>query len=31
VDKFQDQQAPVVIYTMATSQPEDALRGMKFI
>ena len=27
VDKFQGQQAPVVIYSMATSSPEDAPRG----
>lgn len=31
VDKFQGQQAPVVIYTMATSRPEDAPRGMEFL
>jgi uncharacterized protein len=31
VDKFQGQQAPVVIYSMATSQPEDAPRGMEFL
>jgi uncharacterized protein len=31
VDKFQGQQAPVVIYTMATSHPEDAPRGMDFL
>ena len=31
VDKFQGQQAPVVIYTMATSSPEDAPRGMEFL
>jgi len=30
VDKFQGQEAPVVIYTMATSRPEDAPRGMSF-
>src|SRR5205823_3845690 len=28
VDKFQGQEAPVVIYSMATSTPEDAPRGM---
>ena len=28
VDKFQGQQAPVVIYSMATSRPEDAPRRM---
>jgi len=31
VDKFQGQEAPVVIYTMATSAPEDAPRGMEFL
>ncbi|MGE0592168.1 MAG: TM0106 family RecB-like putative nuclease [Vicinamibacterales bacterium] len=31
VDKFQGQQAPVVIYTMATSRPEDAPRGLEFL
>jgi uncharacterized protein len=31
VDKFQGQQAPVVIYSMATSAPEDAPRGMEFL
>jgi uncharacterized protein len=31
VDKFQGQQAPVVVYTMATSRPEDAPRGMEFL
>jgi uncharacterized protein len=31
VDKFQGQQAPVVIYSMATSTPEDAPRGMEFL
>ena len=31
VDKFQGQQAPVSIYTMATSRPEDAPRGMSFL
>ena len=30
VDKFQGQQAPVVFYSMATSTPEDAPRGMEF-
>ena len=28
VDKFQGQEAPIVIYSMATSRPEDAPRGM---
>src|SRR5262249_42795775 len=31
VDKFQGQQAPVVVYSMATSRPEDAPRGMEFL
>ena len=31
VDKFQGQQAPVSIYTMATSRPEDAPRGIDFL
>ncbi len=31
VDKFQGQEAPVSIYTMATSRPEDAPRGMAFL
>jgi uncharacterized protein len=31
VDKFQGQQAPVVIYSMATSTPDDAPRGMDFL
>jgi len=31
VDKFQGKQAPVVIYSMATSRPEDAPRGMEFL
>jgi superfamily I DNA and/or RNA helicase len=31
VDKFQGQEAPVVIYSMATSRPEDALRGIEFL
>ncbi|MGC4083732.1 MAG: AAA domain-containing protein [Vicinamibacterales bacterium] len=31
VDRFQGQQAPVVVYTMATSSPEDAPRGMEFL
>ena len=29
VDKFQGQEAPVVIYSMTTSTPEDAPRGME--
>lgn len=31
VDKFQGQQAAIVIYSMATSSPEDAPRGMEFL
>ncbi len=31
VDKFQGQEAPVVIYSMTSSSPEDAPRGMKFL
>ncbi len=31
VDKFQGQEAPVSIYSMATSRPEDAPRGMEFL
>jgi uncharacterized protein len=31
VDKFQGQGAPVVVYSMATSSPEDAPRGMEFL
>lgn len=31
VDKFQGQQAPIVYYSMATSTPEDAPRGMEFL
>jgi len=31
VDKFQGQQAPVVIYSMATSSAEEAPRGMEFL
>ena len=31
VDKFQGQEAPVVIYSMATSSPEEAPRGMEFL
>ena len=29
VDKFQGQEAPVVIYSLATSSPEEAPRGME--
>ncbi|MDQ6886846.1 MAG: TM0106 family RecB-like putative nuclease [Gemmatimonadota bacterium] len=31
VDKFQGREAPVVIYSTATSTPEDAPRGMEFL
>jgi superfamily I DNA and/or RNA helicase len=31
VDRFQGQEAPIVIYSMATSRPEDAPRGMEFL
>jgi superfamily I DNA and/or RNA helicase len=31
IDKFQGQQAPVVFYSMTTSAPEDAPRGMEFL
>jgi uncharacterized protein len=31
VDKFQGQQAPIVIYSATTSRPEDAPRGMEFL
>ena len=31
VDRFQGQEAPVVIYAMASSSPEDAPRGMEFL
>ena len=31
VDKFQGQQAPISIYSMASSTPEDAPRGMEFL
>ena len=31
VDKFQGQQAPVVIYSLTTSSAEDAPRGMEFL
>ena len=31
VDKFQGQEAPVSVYSMATSTPEDAPRGMEFL
>jgi uncharacterized protein len=31
VDKFQGQEAPIVIYSLTTSTPEDAPRGMEFL
>jgi uncharacterized protein len=31
VDRFQGQQAPIVIYSLTTSTPEDAPRGMEFL
>ena len=31
VDKFQGQEAPLVIYSMATSAPSDAPHGMEFL
>jgi predicted RecB family nuclease len=31
VDKFQGQEAAVAIYSMATSRPEDAPRGLEFL
>lgn len=31
VDKFQGQQAPVVFFSMTTSAPEEAPRGMEFL
>jgi uncharacterized protein len=31
VDKFQGQEASVVVYSMATSSPEEAPRGMEFL
>jgi uncharacterized protein len=31
VDKFQGQGAPVIFYSMTTSTPEDAPRGMEFL
>jgi len=31
VDKFQGQEAPISLYSMATSSPEDAPRGMDFL
>jgi uncharacterized protein len=31
VDKFQGQEAPLAIYAMGSSSPEDAPRGMEFL
>lgn len=31
VDKFQGQEAPVVVCSLCTSSPEDAPRGMEFL
>jgi predicted RecB family nuclease len=31
VDKFQGQEAPIIIYSVATSTPQDAPRGMDFL
>ena len=31
VDKFQGQEAPVSVYSMATSSPDEAPRGMEFL
>ena len=31
VDRFQGQEAPIVIYSMGSSSPEDAPRGMEFL
>jgi uncharacterized protein len=31
VDKFQGQEAPISIYSMATSSPEEAPRGLEFL
>lgn len=31
VDKFQGQEAPIVIYSMTSSSPEDAPRGLSFL
>jgi len=31
VDKFQGQEAPVVVYSLTTSSPEEAPRGMEFL
>src|SRR5690606_3609717 len=31
VDRFQGQQAPIVIYSLTTSSPDEAPRGMEFL
>lgn len=31
VDKFQGREAPIVMYSMASSSPQDAPRGMRFL
>lgn len=31
VDKFQGQEAPIIIYSLCSSSPEDAPRGMEFL
>lgn len=31
MDKFQGQQAPIVIYSMAASSPEEAAHGPEFL
>ena len=31
VDKFQGQEAPIVIYSMASSSTEESPRGMSFL
>lgn len=31
VDKFQGQESPIILYSMASSTPEDAPRGMDFL
>jgi uncharacterized protein len=31
VDKFQGQEAPIVMYSLATSSPDDLPRGMEFL
>ncbi|MSQ27618.1 MAG: TM0106 family RecB-like putative nuclease [Dehalococcoidia bacterium] len=31
VDKFQGQEAPIAVYSMATSSPEEAPRGLEFL